>query len=60
MNSRSFDNMKIKNECDICATEYLALIDIEWKYELNNFVYRSLKNTQVYLYFGFLDIYRIM
>lgn len=43
MNSRSFDNMKIKNECDICATEYLALIDIEWKYELNNFVYRSLK-----------------
>lgn len=43
MNSRSFDNMKIKNECDICATEYLAPIDIEWKYELNDFVYRSLQ-----------------
>lgn len=35
--------MKIKNECDICATEYLAPIDIEWKYELNDFVYRSLQ-----------------
>jgi predicted Zn-ribbon and HTH transcriptional regulator len=43
LNSRSFDNMKIKNECDICATEYLAPLDIEWKYELNDFVYRSLQ-----------------
>lgn len=43
LNSRSFDNMKIKNECDICATEYLAQIDIDWKYELNEFVYRSLQ-----------------
>lgn len=43
LNSRSLDNMKIKNECDICATEYLAPIDIEWKYELNDFVYRSLQ-----------------
>lgn len=42
-NSRSFDNMKIKNECDICATEFLASIDIEWKYELNDFVFRSLQ-----------------
>lgn len=41
-NSRSFDNMKIKNLCDICATEYFAPIDIEWKYELNDFVYRAL------------------
>ncbi len=43
MNSRSFDNMKIKNECDICTTEYHSPIDIEWKYELNDFVYRSLQ-----------------
>lgn len=43
LNSRSFDNMKIKNECDICATEYLAQIDIEWQYELSDFVYRSLQ-----------------
>lgn len=43
LNSRSLDNMKLKNECDICATEYLAPIDIEWKYELNDFVYRSLQ-----------------
>lgn len=41
-NSRSFDNMRIRNECEICHTEYLAPIDIEWKYELNDFVYRSL------------------
>ncbi|MVF24650.1 hypothetical protein EVC37_24065 [Methylocaldum sp. BRCS4] len=41
-NSRSFDNMRIRNECDICHTEYLAPLDIEWKYELNDFVYRSL------------------
>ncbi len=43
LNSRSFDNMKIKNECDICATEYLSPIDVEWKYELSDFVYRSLQ-----------------
>jgi hypothetical protein len=43
LNSRSFDNMKIKNECDICATEHFAPIDIEWQYELNDFVYRSLQ-----------------
>lgn len=43
LNSRSFDKMKIKNDCDICATEYLAPIDIEWKYELNDFIYRSLQ-----------------
>jgi hypothetical protein len=34
--------MRIRNECDICQTEYLAPIDIEWKYELNDFVHRSL------------------
>jgi predicted Zn-ribbon and HTH transcriptional regulator len=43
LNSRSFDNMKIRSKCDICATEYLAPIDIEWKYEMNDFVYRSLR-----------------
>ena len=43
LNSRSFDNLKIKNECDICATEYFVPIDIEWQYELNDFVYRSLQ-----------------
>jgi hypothetical protein len=42
-NSRSFDNMKIKNSCDICKTEYFAPFDINWKYELNDFVYRSLE-----------------
>lgn len=43
MNSRSFDNMKIRNYCDICAAEYLTPIDIKWTYELNDFVHRSLE-----------------
>lgn len=43
LNSRSFDNMKIKNECDICATEYFAPINIEWQFEFNDFVHRSLR-----------------
>jgi len=42
MNSRSFDKMKIKNSCDICSTAYYTPIDSEWKYEINDFVYRSL------------------
>lgn len=41
-NSRSFDNMKLKNQCDICAADFFSPIDLEWEYELNNFVYRSL------------------
>jgi hypothetical protein len=41
-NSRSFDSMKIINSCEICRREYLAPIDLEWKYQLNDFVYRSL------------------
>lgn len=41
-NSRSFDSMKIKNDCEICSTDYLAPIDLEWTYQLNEFVYRSL------------------
>jgi hypothetical protein len=41
-NSRSFDSMKIRNDCEICSTEYLTSIDLEWTYQLNEFVYRSL------------------
>ncbi len=41
-NSRSFDGMKIKNSCEICSRKYLAPIDLEWTYQLNDFVYRSL------------------
>ena len=41
-NSRSFDVMKIKNSCEICTREYFAPIDLEWTYQLNDFVYRSL------------------
>lgn len=42
MNSRSFDQMKVKNQCDICSTEHVAPIDLEWSYQLNEFVYRAL------------------
>lgn len=42
-NSRNFDNMRLKNHCDICGTEFLPLIDMKWQYELNAFVYRSMK-----------------
>ena len=42
-NSRSFDNMRLKNQCDICGTEFLPRIDMEWQYELNAFVHRSLQ-----------------
>lgn len=42
MNLRNFDNLKIRNNCEICQTESLAPIDLEWNYGLNEFVYRSL------------------
>ncbi|TKR34125.1 hypothetical protein FCE95_07630 [Luteimonas gilva] len=42
-NSRTFDKMQIRNECEICATDYMAPIDLEWHFELNDFVHRSLK-----------------
>ena len=42
MNSRSFDGMKIKNSCEICSRVYFAPVDLEWTYQLNDFVYRSL------------------
>lgn len=41
-NSRSFDNMRLKNQCEICSTAYLPAIDMKWEYELNAFVHRSL------------------
>lgn len=41
-NSRTFDDVKESNNCDICAKPHNAPLDIEWKYELNDFVYRSL------------------
>lgn len=42
-NTRSFDHMKLRNSCDICQAEHLAEIDLEWEYELNSFVFRSLE-----------------
>lgn len=41
-NCRSFDSMKVRNDCEICSTDYLAPIDLEWTYQLNEFVFRSL------------------
>ncbi len=42
MNSRSFDGMKITNSCEICSRTHFAPIDLEWTYQLNDFVYRCL------------------
>lgn len=41
-NSRNFDRMKIRNNCEICDTPYLTPIDLKWNYQINDFVYRSL------------------
>ncbi|HEY5140932.1 MAG TPA: hypothetical protein VIJ25_16690, partial [Methylococcales bacterium] len=41
-NIRTFDHMRKENACEICGLTYFAPIDLEWKYRLNDFVYRSL------------------
>ena len=41
-NSQTFDKMKIRKNCEICSTEYLVPIDLQWTYQLNDFVFRSL------------------
>src|SRR3989338_5548721 len=41
-NTLTFDHIKRTNNCEICDKEYFAPIDIEWKYKLNDFVYKSL------------------
>jgi ribosomal protein S27E len=41
-NIRTFDHMRRENDCEICGLTYFAPIDLEWKYKLNDFVYRSL------------------
>lgn len=41
-NIRTFDQMKKKNECEICVKSYFAPINIAWKYKLNNFIFNSL------------------
>lgn len=41
-NSRSFGNLKVKNSCEICETEYFPPIDLVWDYQLNEFVFRAL------------------
>lgn len=41
-NTRTFEDIKEANNCSICAETHFAPLDLEWKYELNEFVYRSL------------------
>ncbi|RYY75440.1 MAG: hypothetical protein EOO52_08555 [Gammaproteobacteria bacterium] len=43
-NFRNFDDMKIKNFCNICSRDYFVPVDMEWVYQLNEFVYRTLVN----------------
>ena len=42
-NTLTFDHIKRTNNCEICDKEYFAPIDIEWKYKLNDFIYRSMR-----------------
>ena len=41
-NTLTFDNIKRINNCEICGDKYFAPIDLEWKYKLNDFIYRSM------------------
>ena len=41
-NAQTFGNIKETNTCSICAKIHFAPIDLEWKYELNDFIYQSL------------------
>lgn len=43
-NCRSFDDMRIKNSCDICSSDYFVPVDMKWVYQLNEFVHRTLVN----------------
>lgn len=42
INTQTLDNLKKENNCEVCALRYFTPIDFEWKYKLNEFVYRSL------------------
>jgi len=41
-NTRSIDNIKTKNTCDICATKHYVSTNLDWSYKINKFVYNSL------------------
>ena len=41
-NILTLDNIKNENICEICNLKYFTPVDLEWKYKLNDFVYRSL------------------
>jgi rubredoxin len=41
-NTRTFEDINETNNCSICSKTHFTPIDIEWKYELNNFIFRSL------------------
>lgn len=41
-NTRTFDNMKNRSNCEVCEKVHFAPIDLDWEYTLNNFVYRAL------------------
>lgn len=41
-NTRTIDEIRKENNCEICKTVYLVPIDLEWTYKLNRFVSGSL------------------
>ena len=42
INSKTIDEIRKQNRCEICRTVFYAPIDLEWRYKLNRFVYKSL------------------
>lgn len=41
-NRRILDGLKLVNECDVCAVEYITPIDMTWRYAFTPFVLRCL------------------
>ena len=41
-NTKTIDEIKRKNKCEICKTLYYVPIGLEWEYKLNRFVFNAL------------------
>ena len=41
-NTRTINEIKRENKCEICKTLYCAPIDLKWEYKLNHFIFKSL------------------
>jgi len=43
-NSRTLENIRELNNCDICKWEYMVPLELTFEYKVNSFVYEALKN----------------